>query len=60
MSGYWALKSILDAQRRDVEAYNAQPPIACPNDGTPLQQNREGLRSCPMGDYTWRGGQRLT
>jgi len=61
MSGYWALKSILDANRIEQAAYEAQPPDACPYDGSPLVTgNKGGVRDCPMGDYQWRGGPRLT
>ena len=44
------------------------PPDACPYCGTPLdvgQQTQNGggkllIRHCPMGDYTYTGGPRLT
>lgn len=26
-------------------------PVACPHDGTPLQENDEGVLNCPMGDF---------
>lgn len=29
------------------------PPVACPNDGTPLEVNARGERNCPWGDFSW-------
>lgn len=45
--GYGALAEQAAAeQKKDREA----PPVACPNDGTPLEV-RDGVANCPMGDY---------
>lgn len=31
-----------------------RPPVACPNDGQPLQAGRRGGEvHCPWGDYQW-------
>jgi len=60
-SGYWGLLSIIESNRIEQATYNSEPPDACPNDGTPLVTgNYGGIRECPMGDYEWRGGPRLT
>lgn len=58
--GWWGLKNVIDANRQEQAAYNAQPPDACPNDGTPLETGRDGTRNCPMGDYRYTGGTRVT
>ncbi len=66
--GWWGLKNILDNDRMTRQQYEALPPDACPYCGTPLvsgfQTQRGGgklfYRDCPMGDYSWRGGKRLT
>lgn len=58
--GWWGLKAILDANRDEIAAYNSQPPSACPNDGTPLVSGKNGVINCPMGDYRYTGGTRLT
>ena len=34
---------------------NAERPVACPIDGTPLVDNGKGTLNCPMGNYTWKG-----
>ena len=65
---WWQLKATADNQRAWARSYYALPPDACPNDGTPLEvgmQTQPGggqiqIRHCPMGDFTWEGGRRLT
>ncbi len=42
------------ARTRQQEAN--EPPVACPFHGVPLDINARGVRNCPDGDYTWRGG----
>lgn len=32
-------------------AENEPPLIACPKCGTPLQQNADGVKNCPMGHF---------
>lgn len=58
--GWWGLKSIVDASRQDAEIYNQMPPDACPIDGSVLDIGKNGVRNCPMGNYTWNGGPRQT
>lgn len=38
------------AEERRAEA--AQGPVACPNDGEPLEEHR-GVKHCPWGDYQY-------
>lgn len=38
------------AYKRD-ELTNA--PVACPNDGEPLEEGRNGVRHCPYDGYEW-------
>ena len=49
------LRAILDLNKADRQAEEAQPPSACPIDGYPLEVGPEGVRNCPLGNYTWRG-----
>ena len=44
----------LDAQERADIA--AQPPLACPNDGTPYQTDLDGLLYCPFDGHRPGGG----
>ncbi len=65
---WWQLANILQANAQEQAAYNALPPDACPFCGTPLQVGRQTepgggkltIRHCPLGDYEWTGGTRLT
>lgn len=50
------LKQTIDFNRQARAQDASQPPEACPIDGTPLEENSEGVRNCPMGNYVWRGG----
>lgn len=31
----------------------SRPPEACPHDGEPLREGRDGVLFCPWGDYRW-------
>ena len=53
------LKDILDTNAAEAAAAEAQPPSACPFDGTPLEVGKGGVRNCPMGNYRWDGGPKL-
>jgi len=46
------LQVILDQRRRDYAADRAEPPVACPNDGTPLVESR-GILFCTFDGYQW-------
>jgi hypothetical protein len=39
----------------DSKVVQSAPPVACPVDGNPLDIGQNGLRNCPLGNYTWRG-----
>lgn len=51
------LKAILDVTRQEARDTAGQSPVACPIDGDILDVRIDGTRNCPMGNYTWRGGQ---
>lgn len=65
---WWQLKATADAQRAWQRIYYAEPPTACPRDGTPLDVGSESqpgggklaMRHCIMCGYSWQGGTRLT
>ena len=48
------LQAILDENRK-AAADGRAPPDTCPNDGSLLDVRDDGVRNCPMGDYTWGG-----
>jgi hypothetical protein len=46
----WDLHATLAEQARELEHARSQPPVACPNDGTPLQggpPRASGVLYCP-------------
>ena len=47
------LRSIVQQNRQEQAFWAAQPPRACPNDGTPLETGPDGSLHCRMGDYSW-------
>lgn len=47
------LRSIVVADRQEREYWAAQPPRACPNDGTPLQAGPDGELFCPHDGFSW-------
>jgi hypothetical protein len=49
------LSAILEEARLDAEEEVAHPPVACPNDGTVLQQGRDGELRCPFDGWSWIG-----
>lgn len=52
---WWELKAIADEQRQSMEDERRQLPSVCPNDGSLLDVRADGVRNCPMGDFTWGG-----
>lgn len=42
---------ILRQNAEDALRFATEPPIACPNDGTPLDIMPNGVRHCPAGDW---------
>lgn len=51
-------QQLLDIQREaeeDRRAERAQPPSACPNDGTPLLTGPDGELYCRFDGWRWTG-----
>jgi hypothetical protein len=45
-------------QNRQAKRMEATAGVeACPIDGEVLVVRADGIRSCPLGNFTWRGGQ---
>ena len=52
----WDLYSTLQEQAQYVEYYKAQRPVACPNDGTPLElgpPSQPGVLYCPFDGWRY-------
>lgn len=50
------LLSTLKEQAAYVDYYRSQPPMACPNDGTPLEQgppSQPGILFCPFDGWQY-------
>lgn len=41
----------VDAEERSLQA--SQPPVACPNDGYPLEEGPAGTLHCPFDGWTY-------
>ena len=50
------LKAILDTDRAERAALMLRGPVACPNDGEPLEETEEGIRHCKFDGYVWPVG----
>lgn len=53
---WYQLDSILKEQSAYWQAYAASPPMACPNDGEPLQQGppeHSGILFCPFDGWQY-------
>ncbi len=53
---WWQLDSILQQQAQYQNYYDAQEPVACPFDGTPLLLGppaQPGVWYCPFGDFRY-------
>lgn len=52
---------LLDIYRENVEEYESsrnEEPVACPNDGQPLETNEDGVLHCKFDGWVWnRGGE---
>lgn len=67
---WWGLHSVLEQERQELEAYNSQPPVACPECGEPLMngpstKSGSGVQLyCKFDGWTyprdWRPAQRMT
>lgn len=54
MTTGWDLYSTLIQQAEYITYYKSIPPVACPNDGTPLKlgpPQQSGVWYCPNGDF---------
>jgi hypothetical protein len=47
------LRSIVQADAAERAYWDAQPPRACPNDGTPLEAGPGGELHCRHDGFTW-------
>lgn len=47
------LHSILKNAREEARQLDAEPPVACPNDGTPLLTDAHGNLRCPFDGWTY-------
>ena len=50
---YEQVKAILAENRAARSVPAAEPPVACPIDGEPLDVHPDGSRNCPFGNYRW-------
>jgi hypothetical protein len=56
MAGSWeSLVTIFSTAAQEREALDAQPPVACPNDGEPLTSDRDGRLHCRWDGWEWDG-----
>lgn len=54
MSWYQMLE-ILAVNADEVNAFETQPPVACPNDGWPLESGPNGELHCVFDGWIWEG-----
>lgn len=53
------LISIRDEAIAYARDERTMPPVACPNDGEPLDAGRNGVLACPWGDYEYPRDRRV-
>lgn len=56
MATGWDLYSTLQEQAAYAAYYKSQPPVACPNDGTPLLEGppqESSILYCPFDGWQW-------
>ena len=53
--GWEQLKAIYDEGRLIRRAEEQAPPVACPNDGEPLEEGPGGTLHCPFDGWKWDG-----
>jgi hypothetical protein len=46
------LLNLIDESNLEARAYQAAGPVACPNDGSPLERAPDGILQCPFD--AWR------
>ncbi len=47
------LQAIVDDA--EAEALRDDPPVACPNDGEPLESGQDNVLHCPFDGWIWDG-----
>lgn len=52
---WWVLAAIMDENRAYAREARTQEPVACPNDGEPLQLDPDGRLRCRYDGWVWRG-----
>lgn len=52
--GWDKLESAFRENAQEIERERKLKPQRCPHDGMLLEE-RDGIRNCPMGNYTWEG-----
>ena len=48
-----SLGTLVDEMKRDAEEERNRPLVACPYDGTPLEQGARGVLHCPFSGHTF-------
>ena len=51
--GFENLLDMLKGAKQVQEQLVQLPPVACPNDGTPLETNSAGTLHCKFDGWTW-------
>lgn len=49
------LNSIMRQAAQEAQQNRDLPPVACPNDGTPLQAGPDGELHCDFDGWIWNG-----
>ncbi len=50
----WEQLAVIEADRQaEVDQEKTGVPVACPNDGTPLQTAPGGILHCPFDGWQW-------
>lgn len=58
MSGgasWWSLVETAQLASELRREWTDRPPVACPNDGEPLEQGKGGVLHCRFDGWTWDG-----
>lgn len=53
--GWQQLVDMGKQNAQDEMDYIQERPVACPNDGSPLDTGPNGELHCPFGDWVWDG-----
>lgn len=49
------LLSMRQEAAEEAQLRASEPPVACPNDGEPLESGPGGTLHCPFDGWTWQG-----